>query len=144
MYLYGSYPDAFTNKQIISVQSNTTKTYFSQLNYLHLRAGMDGCEQSRSHRDSILGPSSQQRLATPTKLTWPTQNIYVLTRTAPTDADYYVSVTSLLQSAIRQTVYIYIYIYGNINIQYTFVQSLLQWKSDKYKIFCVCVSVFLP
>jgi hypothetical protein len=32
------------------------------------RAGPDGCEKSRTHRDSILGPSTQYRVGIPTEL----------------------------------------------------------------------------
>ena len=41
------------------------------------RAGLDGCGMSRTHRDSIPGPPSSQRVAIPTGLTPPTTiNIY--------------------------------------------------------------------
>jgi hypothetical protein len=36
------------------------------------RAGLDGCEKSRPHRDSIPGPSSPYRVAIPTTLYRPT------------------------------------------------------------------------
>ena len=47
------------------------------------RAGMDGCEKSRLHRDSIPGPSSPYRVALPTELSRPFplysyKNIYLL------------------------------------------------------------------
>jgi len=32
------------------------------------RAGLDGCAKSRTHRDSISGPSTPQRVATSTEL----------------------------------------------------------------------------
>jgi hypothetical protein len=35
------------------------------------RAGLDGCGQSRPHRDSIAGPSSPQSVAIPTELPGP-------------------------------------------------------------------------
>jgi len=35
------------------------------------RAGLDGCAKSRFHRDSIPGPSVQQRVTVPTELSWP-------------------------------------------------------------------------
>ena len=34
------------------------------------RAGLDGCGKSRIRRDSIPGPSTQQRVAIPTELWW--------------------------------------------------------------------------
>ena len=36
------------------------------------RAGMDRCGKSRPHQDSIPRPSSPQRVAVPTTLSWPT------------------------------------------------------------------------
>ena len=41
------------------------------------RAGLDGCGKSHTHRDSIPGPSSQQRVVIPTELSWPTACLYV-------------------------------------------------------------------
>jgi hypothetical protein len=35
------------------------------------RASLDGCGKSRSHRDSIPGPSSPYQVAIPTELPWP-------------------------------------------------------------------------
>ena len=35
------------------------------------RTGLDGCRKSRRHRDSIPGPSSPQRVATPAELSRP-------------------------------------------------------------------------
>ena len=39
------------------------------------RVGLDGCGKSRLHRDSILGPSSPQRVAIPTELSRPTHSV---------------------------------------------------------------------
>jgi hypothetical protein len=39
-----------------------------------LRAGPDGCGNTHPHRDSIPGPSSPQRVAIPTELSWPSVN----------------------------------------------------------------------
>jgi hypothetical protein len=39
--------------------------------WVGLRAGLDGCGKSRSHRDSILQPSSPQRGAISTELSQP-------------------------------------------------------------------------
>ena len=36
--------------------------------WVAVRAGLDGCGKSRSHRDSIPGPSSPDRVAVPTTL----------------------------------------------------------------------------
>ena len=49
---------------------------------LDLEAGLDGCRKSRPHRDSIPGPSSPYRVATPTELWRPTYvfvNLYYYT-----------------------------------------------------------------
>ena len=42
------------------------------------RAGLDGCEQSRTHRDSIPGPSRPWRVAIPTDLSRPRFQYYRL------------------------------------------------------------------
>ena len=39
--------------------------------WVGLRAGLDGCENSRPHRDSIVGPLSQWPVAIPTTLSGP-------------------------------------------------------------------------
>lgn len=36
--------------------------------WVNTRADLDGCEKSRTHRDSIPGPCSPQKVATPTTL----------------------------------------------------------------------------
>ena len=43
-----------------------------------LRAGLDRCEKSRPHRDSIPGPSSPLAVAIPTELPGPPKCKYVV------------------------------------------------------------------
>jgi hypothetical protein len=42
------------------------------------RAGLDGCEKSRPHRDSIPGPSSAWRVAMPTEPSRPTSRTHTV------------------------------------------------------------------
>jgi hypothetical protein len=39
--------------------------------WVGLRAGLERCGKSRTHRDSIPGSSSLERVAIPTALSWP-------------------------------------------------------------------------